>query len=718
MSMKQYPLKSGDLLGGFSAAAVALPQSMGLGVVLFSTMGLDASAGALAGLLGAIILQFIVGGVSATIGLISAPNGPMTMLLVGVMQGLASQGAQSEKMLLVLSAILVLTGIFQIFFSLLGGTRLIKYIPYPVIAGLVGGVGILMVVSQWDLLAKEWQGTLLPHTMQGAFGLVVALITIAFMLFVPKLTKGKVPGAVAGLVSGLAGYFLLLTLLPVHPTSEWVVGEIPSAESLHFGFAFDQIGQLPLSTIIAAALALMVLGTVDSLVTSLVADSKTGERHNSRKEILAQGTAEIAIGLVGGLGGWGTKGATLVSADAGGRRWSPIVAGITFLTLFLFAGDAGKYLPVSVLAGIVAMVGIGMIDRNIFTWLASKEMRHDGLVALLVIVVTLSASLVIAVATGVLLSIFLFLYKEAKRPILHRKVSGDVHRSNCAYVGKAEKLLTTYGKHIVMYELRGELFFGTADRLRGMLEHDLQENNVLILHFRRVESIDMSAMIVLLQLGEEAKKMGVELVYCHLHKGLGFGKKIEKAFKQIDQRYHFDNKIFQDSDSAFEYAERKVLERHGYHFSPQYLVPLKENNLCQHLNERQIAVIEGLGRVRKVSDKMPVYTKGTVSESLYLVLKGEAELRLYVEEESYKRVVKYQPGVYFGDALFIHPGKAEGDVIAMGDLELFELRHSDLKNLDEKALADLSLALLYEFSLNMGSLLRLSAKEIRRLEAW
>ena len=161
----------GDLLGGFAGTAVALPQAIGLGVVLFSTMGLDASAGALAGLLGAIILQLVVGGAGATIGIISAPNGPMTMLLVGVMEGLAVQGESSEMMLLMLSAILVLTGIFQILFALAGGTALIKYIPYPVIAGLVAGVGVLMVLSQWNLVAKEWEGSLLPHTLEGAFGL-------------------------------------------------------------------------------------------------------------------------------------------------------------------------------------------------------------------------------------------------------------------------------------------------------------------------------------------------------------------------------------------------------------------------------------------------------------------------------------------------------------------------------------------------------------------
>jgi len=716
--MKQNGLRTGDLLGGFSGTAVALPQAIGLGVVLFNTMGLDASSGALAGLLGAIILQLVVGGVGATVGIISAPNGPMTMLLVGVMAGMASNGEQSEAMLLTLSAILMLTGIFQILFALAGGTRLIKYIPYPVIAGLVAGVGILMVLSQWDLLAKEWEGSLLPHTIEGAFGLMVAFITVIFMLAIPKVTQGKVPGAVAGLVSGIVSYFVLLMLMPVEAKPSWVVGEIPSAASLHFGFSFDQISHLPLNTVISAALALMVLGTVDSLVTSLVADSKTGERHDSAREIVAQGSSQVLIGLAGGLGGWGTKGATLVSTDAGGRRWAPLVAGMLFLALFLVAGGAGQYLPVSVLAGIVAMVGVGMIDLNIVVWLRSKEMRQDGIVALLVVAVTLASSLIVAVGAGVVVAILLYLYKEAKRPIVHRIVTGEVHRSNCSYPEEAEDILVSYGREMIMYELRGDLFFGTADRLRSELEKELKSGNVLILHFRRVGSIDISAMIVLLQIGEEAHQKGVELVYCHLHHGLGFGDKIEKAFQEIDKRYRFENRVFPDSDSAFEYAERKVLGRYGYVLADDKRIDVEGNNLCKHLSNAQKSLIARLGRRVYFRDQSRIHRKDTVSESLYLVIQGAVELRLDIGEKHYRRIVKYQPGAYFGESVFIRPGKTEADAVAIGEVEVFEIMRSDLQRLNEKELADLALALLYEFSQSMIGMLQFSAKEIKRLEAW
>ena len=697
---------------------MALPQAIGLGVLLFTTMGMEASAGALAGLMGLLILQFVVGGFGATIGIISAPNGPMTMLLAGVMGGLAAQGAESGMMLATLSAILLLTGLFQVLFALLGGTGIIKYIPYPVIAGLVAGVGIQMLFSQLSLLSKELEGSRLPDTPEELFGYAVAFLTMVIMVAVPRWSRGKIPPAVAGLIGGILLYFLLLRLSAVSPRESWVVGVIPSLEGLHFGLPVAKLLSVPWELVLGAAAALTLLGTVDSLVTSLVADSKTGARHSSRREIVAQGTAEIFVGLAGALGGWGTKGATLVATDAGGRRWAPLVAGAVVLTLLLFAGGVGAYLPVSVLAGIVAMVGIGMVDRNIFAWLKRPETRLDGVVALLVVAVTLSVSLVVAVAIGMGVAMGLFLYHEAKRPIVHRRSSGRDRRSSFHYPEEALKLLEGYGEELVMYELRGDLFFGTADRLRRNLEPELERRRTLILHFRRVDTLDLSAVIVLLQLGESAKQRGCELVYCHLHEGLGFGRKVHKAFNAIDSRHVFDYRVFADGDSAFEYAERKLLKAHGYRLDPGRRVPPEENDLFREMSDKQRDRLLPLGRTVRLEQGSKIYRQGELGSSLYLLISGEVELRLGLKGDAYKRIIKYAPGAYFGELAFLEPRKRSADAVAVSRVELMEFRHEDLDQLEEKKLAKLSRALITGISRNLVEALEFASKEIRRLEEW
>jgi SulP family sulfate permease len=715
--MKKDKLAINDVLGGLTGAAVALPQSIGLGVVLFTAMGLDASAGALAGLLGAIILQFVVGGVSATTGVISAPNGPMTMLLVGVMTAMSQNGMSSDTMVLTLSAILVLTGVFQIIFSLLGGTKLIKFIPYPVIAGLIAGVGILMVDSQWNLLIKEWSSSV-PPNIEESFGFIIAAITILFMVLIPKVTKGKVPAAIAGLIAGISSYFVLIKLLSLNPHASWVVGPIPSISSLSFNFHLDKISNLPLSIVLSSAFALTILGTVDSLVTSLLADSKTGERHNSKKEIITQGSSEILIGLVGGLGGWGTKGATLVATGAGGRRWSPIVAGALFLIIFLYAGHVGDYLPLSVLAGIISMVGIGMIDINIFKWLKYKEMRIDGIVAVLVVIATITFSLIVAVGVGISLAILLFLYQNANQVIIHRRSTGVQRRSSCAYSVEAEYILKKYGNNTVLYELKGDIFFGTADRLRSVIENDIQKNATIILHFRRVDQIDMSGMIVLLQITDEARNKNCEIVFCYLHKGLRFGKKIKDAFAKIDSKRSFDSKVFEDTDSTLEYAEKKLLKFHGMEVVKEQEISFEKNSLCRTLKDSQIMRLKELSTLVKVEKNSYVFKQDDFDECIYLIYKGEVELRLNIADEGYKRISKYESGSYFGELLFIHPGNRESDAIATEYTELYVVKRSSLKELKKGHIVSLVLALTHEFSHSMRKALRYSANEIRRLEEW
>jgi len=448
-----------DILGGLAGSAVVLPQAMGLGVVLFNGMGMDASTGAMAGLLGAAILSIVSGLFGATRGMISAPNGPVTMLLVGVFARMSAKRAGSPEMLTALSAILILTGVFQLALGAIGGGQLIKYIPYPVVAGLVTGIGLLMIKSQLLLLSKDMD-VLKSFDLHSAIPAITAILTVFAIAIVPKKFP-KIPGALAGLIVGIF-LFQSLVYFIGNPEQNWVVGTIPSLASLQVGISPGALKTLPWNIVVTSALALTVLATTDCLITSVVADSQTGERHNAKKEMAAQGTGQILVGLLAGLGGGGTKGSTLVALQSGGGRWSPVVSGMLMIVLMLFAGAAGNYLPISVLAGVIAFVGIGMVDRNIFSWLKNKENRVDGAIALSVIAAIVLLNLVLAVAVGVAIAIIMFIHTQIKAPIIHRRVTAEHHHSLCARPGRERKILDARGSQIIMAELRGNLFFATA----------------------------------------------------------------------------------------------------------------------------------------------------------------------------------------------------------------------------------------------------------------
>jgi SulP family sulfate permease len=451
-----------DILGGLAGSAVVLPQAMGLGVVLFNGIGMDASTGAMAGLLGAAILSIVSGLFGATIGMVSAPNGPVTMLLVGVFARMSANGAGAPEMMTALSAILILTGVFQLALGAIGGGQLVKYIPYPVVAGLVTGIGLLMIKSQLLLLAKDMD-MLQSFNLNNAIPVITAILTVFTIALVPKKFP-KIPGALAGLIFGIF-LFQILVYFTGNSKQNWVVGTIPSLALLQLGITPQALKTLPWNIVITSSLALTLLATTDCLITSVVADSQTGERHNAKKEMTAQGTGQILVGLLAGLGGGGTKGSTLVALQSGGGRWSPVVSGLLMIVLMVFAGAAGNYLPISVLAGVITFVGIGMIDLNIFSWLKNKETRIDGAIALSVIATIVLLNLVMAVAMGAAIAIIIFIRSQVNAPIIHRKVTAEHHRSLCARADNERKVLNEQGTRIIMAELRGNLFFATTDRL-------------------------------------------------------------------------------------------------------------------------------------------------------------------------------------------------------------------------------------------------------------
>ena len=357
--------------------------------------------------------------------------------------------------------------------------------------------------------------------------------------------------------------------------------------------------------------------------------------------------------------------------------------------------------------------------EDMYDFLKNKKRRIDGIIALIVIATTLAVNLVMAVAVGVAIAIITFIRTQIKSPIIHRRVTAEHYHSLCARTDKERECLDAHGREIVLIELRGNLFFATADRLLSEIEPDIIPGNIVILHFRRVKYIDLTGMILLLQIDSRVASKGSTLIVCHLRKELGFGEKVSKAFRQIDKKSYPHMNIFRDTDTAFEYAENLLLEREGYLVSRHdHYVPLAENNLCRDMPEDIVALVEKMPASKAFSKGSTLFNAGDFGQSLFLVLKGEIEIRLDTGKQSYKRLAKYGPGTYFGEIAFLIPGPRAATAIVTHDAEIMEIDREDIMTLDQKAKADLALYLLYEIGGTLGKELRRSAAEIYRLEQW
>ncbi|MDD5035339.1 MAG: SulP family inorganic anion transporter [Methylococcaceae bacterium] len=705
-----------DCWAGIAAAAVVIPQALAFGIALYVQVGRSPAEGALAGLFGAAALSLMSGFFGGTRGLISSPTGPTLALLTGALAHFLDAGFGQSQLGVGLAAVIICAGGMQILIALSGGGNLIKLIPHPVIAGFTTGAALLMIKSQLkpvlgdgaDAAWSSWRW-LPPAT---------ALLTMAAMYvcarFLPRL-----PATVVGLFAGVTGFMAAGHFAPAALPKAWRVGALPDLAYAHWSLNIDALGHLPPAPILFSAAALAMLASLNTLLTSVVADEATGLRHDGKRELLAQGLGQTLAGLVGGMGGSATTGASLLAIKTGGRRWVGVVAGVCFIGLLLFMGDLGNWLPLSVLAGIILYIALFMIERDIFTWLAHRHTRFDGLIALLVTLVTVVYQLVVAIGLGVAIAIVAFIYAKMKEPIIHRRTTVQQHRS-IRHRGQQERdVLDAQGQRIVLYELRGSLFFAKVDQLFEQLLPDLQQAHWIILDLQRVTHVDLTGIKLFLQIGKRLNDHGGELLFSEVHKNSGMGRKVDKTLQKVSPHLGPLNiKTFVDADEALEYAENSLLKE--LKLTPTHCgerIELQDADLCADFTPEQVAALRGKFRSRKAVAGQHLFNMGDWGDELYLVVQGEVEIKLQTTEHHYLRLAIYGPGSLLGEIAFIAPGPRTATGSATCPTELLVLDRSSFDQLASQN-PDVAIALLLALAQSMGNSLRWSVAEIHHLAQW
>lgn len=706
-----------DLMGGLAGTAVALPQSMGLGVALFLTMGFDASAGALAGLVGAASLSLFSGLTGATKGMISAPNGPAITLLAVSLAAVADEGVQGNGLLLALAAIMLLTGLFQFLLGITGSGQLVKFIPYPVVAGLVTGIGLLMVSSQVKPLSGEEAQAMGWYWM--AVPALTALLTFGVSEIAPRILP-RVPGIISGLVVGVLTFHLLMYFAPQPTPESWLVGTIPGFDSIQLEFDTSLLAGLPWPVILVSALTLTTLASIDCLLTAVIADEETGARHNANRELAAQGIGQAVAGLLGGIGGGGTKGSTLVSIKTGGGRWAAIVSSLTFVLLILLLGPAGNALPIGALAGVIIFVGVSLLEWNILHWLRTPATRFDALVAMLVVATTLGFDLMVGVGVGVLGSVLLFVHRHANAPLVHDRLTGKDHHSLLYRSEEERELLEKHGDSIVYIELRGNLFFGTVDRLFTELMPDLNRPVLMILNMRRVQSMDMSGLNLFRQMIKRLDAHGGQMIYSNVRKSGVKGRKMHKILRWLEPDNELPKvKTFKSTDAALEFAEDKLLQSLGCEpASANHRVEIEQSDVFRHLQPETRKAVKAMMKPLSLKRKKLVYAYGEFGDALFFILRGQVEIRLPTRVYHYKRLAKLGPGSFFGEDAFLDPAPRAAAAVVTRRVELLVLDRQFFESLEKTKQREAGWAVLHEIGMSLAQQLRWTQAELRRLERW
>ena len=363
----------GDIFGGITAGIVALPLALAFGIQAFGSID-DPSAssmGALAGLVGATLLGFFASLFGGTHSQISGPTGPMTVITATLISGVWASQHSLSAVLISMSMAGLFCGLFQILFGIIKIGKYVRYIPYPVLSGFMSGIGVIIILQQLYALVGLKSPVLaidmileLPERVAAGVSyeaLLMGLGTIAIIWLMPKITK-KVPATLVAL--------LVMTVVSLFFKMEerLLIGAIPGGLPMPF-FANANISLAgidwyeTIKVAIVPGLTLAGLGSIDTLLTSVVADNITKTHHNSNQELIGQGIGNMMGGLFCGIGGAGATMRTVVNVKSGGRtKISGMIHSIFLLAILLGLGGLVRYVPLSVLAGILITVGWGIID--------------------------------------------------------------------------------------------------------------------------------------------------------------------------------------------------------------------------------------------------------------------------------------------------------------------------------------------------------------------
>ena len=471
----------GDLFGGLAAGVVALPLALAFGVA--------SGLGPAAGLYGAIALGIIAALLGGTPVQISGPTGPMTLVVTSLVAAHTLPSGAVDLRSLV--GVLVLAGLVQVGLGMARLGAYIRYVPYPVISGFMTGIGVIIILQQLfpllgvvppasDPLSIVRQLYLIGGNVRWP-AVVLSVATVAMVYVFPRLTK-VVPASLVALVTLTAVSFALKFDVPV-------IGEIPSGFPKVLLPSFD-LRAVPAMVVPAFELAL--LGAIDSLLTSLVADNVTRSQHDSNRELVGQGVGNMVAGLLGGLPGAGATMRTVVNVNAGGKtRLSGVVHGLFLVAVLLGLSGLVQYVPRAVLAGLLVTVGIAIIDTRGFAHLRQAP-RADAFMMLLVLVLTVFADLIVAVIVGLIIASFVLVKKVSDAAAQQTVLTPVADEPWADELSIPEPIRSK----VLIKHVEGPLFFGFANQFRN-ISRQAELAKLVVLRMDRISYMDQTGAYAL-----------------------------------------------------------------------------------------------------------------------------------------------------------------------------------------------------------------------------
>ncbi len=716
----------GEAAGGLASAIPGLVHALTLGVLAFAPLGPEHVEVAIrAGFAAAIFGGIAATALSGTPLPATGPRASTSLILAGFVTTLAADPGLGVPQALALAALCTaLAGALQILFGALRLGTLAKFVPYPVIAGFMCGVAILIVLSQLPHLLG-----LVPAALRGAplgwltavqpLSAVVGLATAAMIWIIGWRWK-RLPAALLGLLAGTAVFYALRAAVGDGAGSP-VVGPVPGGLPLPtaLGSVLDLAGTPALANhfpgLAATAAVIAIIGSLDSLLAAAAIDVAAGVRHRGNRELVAQGVGNIVSALFAGVPVALSPTRAIPAFRAGGRtRAIGFIASALLAAVLLVGGGALAYLPLAVLGGVMLTVAWGLVDvwtrglvRRLVAGDRERTLLWSAAVVVLVAAITVLVNFVIAVTAGVFLSMALFI-ASMNRSLVRTVQNGAARPSRRIYGPEEARALTDARRKIAVVELEGALFFGSAERLGAEVEPLAATARFIVLDLHRVNSIDASGAIALEQLANRLGAAGSSLLLAGVVPDGRHGLALVAAgtYSKAEAR-----RWFVDADQAIGWAEDRLLGPARSVSSKE--IPLERLALAAGLSEDELASLRRSLRRAELNADEVLFREGEPGDKLYLLARGAVSI-LVDGGGQQRRIVTFAPGSVFGEAAMLDGAPRSATATVIEDAIVYSLSR---RALDALARSDPSLAtkLLVNLGRHLSARLRQTTDTLREL---
>ena len=688
-----------NIVSGAIAALLSLPLAMGLGAIAVAPLGpAYVAAGVLAGLYGAGFLGLVALLAGARGIAIYAPRSLVSFMTAAVCaQTIVHAGwlphDDPDTVLAALFLVLSMAGLIQLAFALSGVSRLVKYIPMPVLAGFQNAAAIIIALAQIHVflgLPAKPSLAAWPAALGDArpLTLVVGVATLALIFQGERLLK-RVPPHVTALLGGTLLYYVFFgagfsgSLGPV-------LGKIPVGipDGHQFGAVMAVMvrpGFLEaLPGLFLGAASIAVVGSLDILMSAKVLENLSHQRGNSTRQLLCIGTANAITPLLGGLAGSITLGPSTASFKNGARNSLALFTHAALFLVFVpLLAPLLAYIPIVVVSALVLHSGsFALFDRwtlQLLRRLAGGQTINWGSISIdlvvigMVTAVAVAGQVVVAVALGIAVAIVVFTLRMS-RGVIRSMRYGSQLQSRRTREAADIALLSEHGRGILAIELEGPLFFASAELLHNCIDTAIAENvKYVILDVSRVNELDSTGARIVLQTHQRCRAEGVHLVMCgHEDHAQTASLLADHSVAQTITR----ERLFPDLDHALEWCENELLRTLKTAGAEAGDHPFDLLDITQGLSADEREHLRNALSRKDFAKGEVVFAQNEPGDALYIILRGSASVRLHGERGRERRLVTFSAGTVFGEMALLDREKRSATVIADEPLRCYVLERS------------------------------------------